>query len=68
MDLTSLAISLAAINMAAEDLQLTADINCEHDELYIQFSANVPEDSRLGIILAEDGFRREEDYLFVRYV
>lgn len=68
MDLTKFANSLAAIKMAAEDLRLTATIACRRDEFYIQFSADVPEDSRLGIILKEDGFWREEDYFFARRV
>lgn len=65
MSLSTFAKSLSAIMIAAEDLKLSAEIACEHDEFYIQFSADVPEDSRLGIILDEDGFMRAEDNLFI---
>lgn len=68
MNLSTFVDVLSCIKMAAEDLNITGDIGCEHDEFYITFSHEIPEGSILANILEDEGFRREEDYLFVRYV
>lgn len=68
MNLASLSNMLTTIKMAAEDLSLSGEISCEHDQIFIQFSDSVSIKSRLHTILIEDGWSREEDYLYSRWV